>query len=372
MRILHVGKFYPVMGGIEKMMVDIVSGMSDCKGIYCDMLCASVNHHSFVVPIGAGSRIICTSTWFKVFATMFSPMMGVVLRKIKKDYDIIHIHHPDPRAALALWISGYKGKVILHWHSDILKQRLTLRLYAPLQQWLIGRADVIVGTSPVYLCESPFLQSERLKKVCIPIGISPLLPDTGKVTEIRREYAGKKLIFSLGRLVEYKGFEYLIEAAALLPDEYLILIGGNGPLKQKLEELIEARQLHSKVKLLGRVSDENLSGYFGACDLYVMSSIWKTEAFGIVQIEAMSCGKPVVATKIKGSGVSWVNKDGVSGINVEPESAMEIADAIVRILSDEERYKVFSHAAKERYETLFRKERMIEKCVDLYKNVVKS
>lgn len=87
--------------------------------------------------------------------------------------------------------------------------------------------------------------------MCIPIGIAPLLPDTGKVTEIRREYAGKKLIFSLGRLVEYKGFEYLIEAAALLPDEYLILIGGNGPLKQKLEELIEVRSITFKSKAIG-------------------------------------------------------------------------------------------------------------------------
>lgn len=106
MRILHVGKFYPVMGGIEKMMVDIVSGMSDCKDIYCDMLCASVNHHSFVVPIGAGSRIICTSTWFKVFATMFSPMMGVVLRKIKKTM-ILFIF-----IILILWLHwfcGYRG-----------------------------------------------------------------------------------------------------------------------------------------------------------------------------------------------------------------------------------------------------------------------
>ncbi|WP_294619442.1 glycosyltransferase [uncultured Bacteroides sp.] len=372
MRVLQIGKFYPVVGGIEKMMVDVVSGISGCEGVCCDMLCASVDRHSSVVLIGKGSKIICTSTWFKAFATMFSPMMAVVLRRIGKEYDIIHIHHPDPMAALALWMSGYRGKVVLHWHSDILKQRLALKLYAPLQRWLIERADTIVGTSPVYLRESPFLQSERLKKVCIPIGVAPLLPDVQKVEKIRQRYAGKKLIFSLGRFVAYKGFEYLIKAAEFLPDEYLILIGGGGPLKHRLGELIEVSHLQSKVKLLGRVDDEDLSGYFGACDLYVMSSIWKTEAFGIVQIEAMSCGKPVVATKIKGSGVSWVNEDGVSGINVEPENAMAIADAIMNILSDQERYKSFSLAAKERYETLFRKERMIEKCIELYKNVVKS
>ena len=98
----------------------------------------------------------------------------------------------------------------------------------------------------------------------------------------------------------------------------------------------------------------------------------ETEAFGIVQIEAMSCGKPVVATKIDGSGVAWVNQDGVSGINVETENAEAMAKAIVNILSDEKRYRKFSLAAKERFETLFRKEQMIEKCVELYNNVITS
>ncbi len=370
MKVLQIGKFYPIVGGVEKVMYDIVTEMSHRSDIDCDMLCASVNRHSSVVPVGTSSKIICTPTWKKMFATMISPAMITRLREMKDDYDIVHIHHPDPMAALALWMSGYKGKVILHWHSDILKQKFALKLFAPLQRWLINRADVVVGTSPNYLRESPFLQSGALKKVCIPIGISALVPDGKKVEKIRQEYPGKKIIFALGRLVGYKGFEYLIEAAAALSDEYVILIGGSGPLRRKLDDLIENRRLHAKVKLLGRVPDEELPDYFGACDLYVMSSIWKTEAFGIVQIEAMSCGKPVVATRIKGSGVSWVNEDGGSGINVEPQNSGAIADAITDILSDENRYRRFSIAAKERYETLFRKEQMIEKCADLYHELI--
>lgn len=370
MRVLQIGKFYPIVGGIEKVMYDIVIGMSQRDDVDCDMLCASKGRQSDVVFIDKNAKIICTPTWLKMFATMLSPTMVAKLREIKNSYDIIHIHHPDPMAALALWLSGYKGKVVLHWHSDILKQKLTLKLFSPLQEWLIRRADVIVGTSPNYLKESPFLQSNSLKKICIPIGISTLVPILEKVKEIRQEYAGKKIIFSLGRLVEYKGFEYLIKASEYLPEEYLILIGGSGPLRQKMDELIEVRQLHSKVKLLGRIDDKDLPNYFGACDLYVLSSIWKTEAFGIVQIEAMSCGKPVVATKIKGSGVPWVNEDGVSGINVEPKKPKAIADAILLILSDEDCYMKFSKGARERYETLFQKKIMIDKCADLYKTLI--
>lgn len=372
MKVLQIGKFYPVVGGIEKVMYDLLVGVSQRDDVDCDMLCASTDKQPNVITIGKNAEIICTPTWRKAFATMLSPAMITKLREIKNNYDIIHIHHPDPMAALALWMSGYKGKVILHWHSDILKQKMMLKLYVPLQRWLLGRADAVVGTSPVYLQASPFLQSAELNKVCIPIGIDPVVPDAESVADIRKRYAGKKLVFSLGRLVEYKGFEYLIKAAEYLPDEYLILIGGSGPLREKLEGLIKNCRLHDKVKLLGRVGDEDLPAYFGACDLYVMSSIWKTEAFGIVQIEAMSCGKPVVATKIDGSGVAWVNQDGVSGINVETENAEAIADAIVNILSNEKRYKEFSLAAKVRYETLFRKERMIEKCVELYNNVISS
>ena len=218
--------------------------------------------------------------------------------------------------------------------------------------------------------KSPFLQSLSLHKLCIPIGIDPIIPNQEKSAVIREKYKGKRIVFSLGRIVEYKGYKYLIEAAKYLQDDYIILIGGNGPLKLKLQYFIEANHLCNKVELLGRISDDDLPAYYGACDLYVLSSIWKTEAFGIVQIEAMSCGKPVVATKIAGSGVSWVNEDGVSGINVEPENAEEIAKAIVSILSDKESYCRFSQGAKNRYDTLFRKELMIDKCVELYKSLI--
>lgn len=369
MRVLHVGKFYPIVGGVEKVMYDIVTGTLAIKNVHCDMLCASVDRKNKIVRIGDAS-IICTATWIKAFATMISPMMVVKLRQLKGSYDIIHIHHPDPMAALALWLSGYKGKVVLHWHADILKQKIALKLYRPLQEWLINRADVIVGTTPVYLEESPFLQRKGLNKICIPIGIDPIVFNENEVALLRKRYENKKIIFSLGRLVEYKGYKYLIEAAKFLPNDYVILIGGSGPLKQELTNLINSEGLQEKVKLLGRISDIDLPNYYGACDLYIMSSIWKTEAFGIVQIEAMSCGKPVVATKIEGSGVPWVNENGVSGINVEPGNSDELAKAILIILSDEKCYNKFSECAKRRYNTLFTKERMIDSCVELYKSVL--
>lgn len=368
LKVLQLGKFYPIAGGVEKVMYDLMSGLSE-KGVDCDMLCALCEGSSRVIPVNEHARLIGCKSWKKIAATMISPDMVFRLRRICNEYDVIHVHHPDPMACLALYCSGYKGKVVLHWHSDIQKQKVLLRFYRPLQNWLIRRADRIVGTSPVYLSESPFLNKVQDKTVCLPIGIDPVCPEKERVAQIRKRYEGKKIVFSLGRLVHYKGFRFLIEAARYLDNSYVVLIGGTGVLKDELQAEINEMGLQDRVKLLGRVSDEELPAFYGACKLFCLSSVQKTEAFGIVQIEAMSCGKPVVATRIPHSGVAWVNKHGVSGLNVEPENARQLAEAIRSLTGEEEVYRKYARGARLRYEELFTKERMIEKCVKIYKEV---
>ena len=365
MKILQLGKFYPIGGGVEKVMYDLMTGISE-KGVNCDMMCAATDRKGMTVKINEHANLICTPTWTKKAATMISPAMIWKLRRVCRNYDIIHVHHPDPMACLALLCSGYKGKVILHWHSDIQKQKMLLKLYKPLQDWLIKRADCIIGTTPVYLEESPFLRGVQEKTVCLPIGVEPVRRDYDREEIIRNRYEGKKIVFSLGRLVHYKGFRYLVEAAKYLGDEYVVLIGGTGALKDELSEQIKSEGLAGKVELLGRVSDEDLPGYYGACSVFCLSSVQKTEAFGIVQIEAMSCGKPVVATKIPQSGVAWVNADGESGINVMPEDAKGLAEAIMKITSDKGVYAGYSEKAGRRFVEFFTKERMIEKCLKIY------
>ena len=351
------------------MMYDLMTGLAG-KGVRCDMLCAASNEEDVGVDkLDEYSNLICTRTWAKVKATMLSPGMIRTLRRIKNDYDIVHVHHPDPMACLALWMSGYKGKVALHWHSDIIKQKTLLQFYRPLQNWLIYRADVIIGTSPVYLKASPWLKEMQEKCVCLPIGVVPLESDESGAAKIKKQYEGKKIIFSLGRLVPYKGYKYLIDSAKYLDDSYVVLIGGGGPLKSQLLEQIEANGLQEKVKLLGFVKDEDVPAYFGACDLFCMSSVYATEAFGIVQIEAMSAGKPVVATKIPGSGVSWVNSHKESGLNVEPKDSEALADAFMHILESEEDYQQFAEQAQQRYWTMFTKSKMIDKCIEIYKSL---
>ena len=362
MKILQIGKFYPIIGGVEKVMFDLTSGFA-ARGVECDMLCANNDttvKKLVIKELSPNNRIIICPTIKKLFATMICPAMIRELKRRCNYYDIIHIHHPDPMAALALYMSNYKGKVVLHWHSDILKQANLLKFYLPLQNWLINKASVIVGTTPVYIKESPYLKSVQGKCTYLPIGIDEIEWDAHAVEQIRSQYVGKKIIFSLGRLVEYKGYKYLIDAANV------ILIGGDGPLRSDLQAQIDANNLQSRVKLLGRVSDEDLPNYYQAIDLYCLSSTMKTEAFAIVQVEAMASRKPVVSTRIPGSGVAWVNVDQESGITVETHSAKALSDAFRKILEDKALYDRLAQGARKRYETVFRKDKMIEKCLEIY------
>jgi rhamnosyl/mannosyltransferase len=373
MKVLQLGKFYPVKGGVEKVMFDLVEGLSR-SGIPCDMLCASDDDNTRQqVTLNPCGTIFVEPSLAEIAKTKISLALVKKLRQIRSAYDIIHIHHPDPMAALALYLSNYKGKVVLHWHSDILSQKFILRFYGPLQNWLIKRADLILGTSPVYVAESPYLTGLQSKINVLPIGIT----DRSKAVNERllatfsQSYAGKKVIFSLGRLVPYKGFEYLVRAAAHLDESYMVLIGGKGPLESHLNNIIAQNGLQEKVKLLGYVSDEEVLAYFKLCSLFCLSSIMKTEAFAIVQIEAMSFSKPIVSVNIPGSGVSWVNENGVTGINVPIEDPGQIASAIQSILNNNTSGVAYASNSRRRYEALFTRDKMIDHCLELYKSVLK-
>ena len=372
MKILQLGKFYPIKGGVEKVMYDLLIGLSQ-RSITCDMLCASseiLSTNNQITP-NKFSEIFVEPSINEIAKTKISPALISKLRKICSNYDIIHLHHPDPMSALALFLSGYRGKVILHWHSDILAQKVLLRFYKPLQTWILKRADLILTTSPNYLEQSKYLTKYKKKSDILPIGISDISKDYSveKSEHIKQQYKDKKIIFSLGRLVTYKGFEYLINAAEYLPEDYVILIGGEGPLKQHLQDIINQKQLNSKVCLLGYLDDVDVFSYYKACDLYCLSSIEKTEAFAIVQIEAMSFSKPIVATEIFGSGVSWVNKNGYSGINVPPKNSQKLSLAIIEILQNKDRYDKYCNNARQRYLEFFNIKSMIDNVLVLYNSI---
>ncbi|MCR5518878.1 MAG: glycosyltransferase [Bacteroidales bacterium] len=363
MKILQLGKFYPVRGGVEKVMYDLTDGISE-KGIACDMLCAALSKKKInIIQLNECGRVICVKALCKKAGTMIAPFMISYLRKHRREYDIIHVHHPDPMAAVALLFSGFKGRVILHWHSDIVSQKEFFLLYKPLQNWLVRRADKIVCTTPVYFRESPHLAKVQDKCTYVPIGIRPIVGDEARAAELRAKYPCKCLILSVGRLVPYKGYEYLIDAMKHLPEDFHLVIGGTGPMQDDLLYRIAEKGLDKRITMLGLVPDDDLHAWYLACDVFVLPSVMKTEAFGIVQIEAMSCGKPVVATRIPGSGVPWVNLDGQSGVNVEPRDPAALAEGIRRDLQNA---PAFGQGARKLFQERYTLDSMINKTIQIY------
>ena len=367
MKVLQLAKYYkPFRGGMETVTEDITEGLVE-NSIVCDVLCSNDKFVAETVN-EKGYKVYKTSSFGEYFSTSITPQLIGKLKRYWEKYDIIHVHLPNPMANLALFLTRPKAKIVVHWHSDIIKQEKLLRFYRPLQNWLLNRADRIIATSQKYIDGSKDLQKFKSKTSVIPIGIvdDKLSIDDNKVSEIKKRYKDKKIVFGLGRLAYYKGFEHLIKSAKFINDDIVILIGGKGKLKDRLEELIVDDGLADKVKLIGEIPFEELGSYFKACDLFCMSSIIKSEAFGVVLLEAMSFGKPIVATKIPGSGVDWVNQDGVTGINVEVENPKKIAEALNAITSDRFLYKELSDNCLKRFKNEFTKDKMVERVINLY------
>ena len=372
MKILQFGKFYyPVFGGMERTMYEIVEGFN-ARNISCDVLCSNTKPQSETSDFGS-YKAYRAASYGLIHSTPISPQLISKLWKIHKEYDVIQIHHPDPMAFLALFIVRPSCKIVVQWQSDIVRQEKMLNFFLPLQNWVLNRADAIIAASKAYAEHSPYLIPYLDKTEIIPIGIceSELHTNDNNVKQIKNRYQGKKIVLAFGRLVTYKGFDYLVEAARYLDDDYVVLIGGGGPEEENLRELITKYHLDNKVYLLGHVDEKEKYDYYQASSLFCLPSVTKAEAYGVVLLEAMAFGKPIISSRIEESGMIWVNQDQVTGLQVPPRSPKELAQAIEKIGNDPELYQKFSENGKKRFQELFTRETMVDKLDTLYQKILK-
>lgn len=371
MKVLHIGKYYPpFFGGIEKVNFDLVETLNQ-KGVETDVFC--FNHEPGSETSTTKYKIFRTSVWVTKFSTPISFSVFKDLKSIYQDYDIIHIHLPNPTAVLAFQFLPFKGKVILHWHLDIVKQKLIKIAYKPFQTHILKKADAIIVTSPDYLKSSEDLKPFRGKCHVIPLGIedSYLRENLDFEKELDRKFGNKKIVFSLGRLIYYKGFEYLIDAAKFTDDDVVILIGGEGVLQEKLQQQIENNTLQDKIKLLGKIPKNQLATYYKKADVFCLPSIERSEAFGIVLLEAMACSCALISTAM-GSGTSWVNQHQETGLVVPAKNSEEIAKAINIITGNKSLKEKFSQNARKRFESYFKLKQMTQRTLDLYLNLLEN
>lgn len=374
MRILQLSKFYPPdRGGVETVAFNLGEWLNK-KGITCDVLCSSRDKTHLEEKVGE-SQVYRTSTLKEMASTSISIDYIRKLKELAKSYDLLHVHLPNPMANIALYLVKPDNKITLHWHSDIIKQQWLKKAYQPLQNWLLKRADGIIAPTPNHIFNSDDKSLLIPRHNIIPFGFDferqgLTQPDLSLVEDIKKKVHHKKIVFSVGRLVYYKGFDVLIEAASKLDEQSVVMIAGNGPLEKELRQQIRQRGLEEKVFLLNALSDRELSAYYAACDLFCLPSVARSEMFGIVQLEAMSFGKPVVSTNIKGSGVSFVNQHEKTGLVVEPRRSDQLADAIMNILKNKEFYDTLSENCKSFYSQEFKIENIIDRYVKYFNAVV--
>jgi rhamnosyl/mannosyltransferase len=371
--VLQISKFFPpVMGGIESVAWELAEGLQRA-GLAADVLCSNQRATTVRERLPSATyEIVRAASMGMLLSTSMAPALAWHLARMSRRCDILHVHMPDPMAALALWLVRPSGRVVVHWHSDVIRQRWALRAYEPLQNWLLHRAQAIIATSEPYAHASTVLRPWRAKVVVIPIGISDNRSQacSAKVAAIRQQFRHRRIVFALGRMTYYKGFEVLIDAAAELPEDSVVLIGGEGELLEDYRSMVARKGLAGKVHLAGHISDDDLPSHFQACDVFCMPSTVRAEAYGVAMVEAMVMGKPIVASDIAGSGVPWVNIDGRTGQNVPVRDWRALARSLSALLQDEPLRRRWGDAARERYLSDFTAELMTQRVLSLYRRVL--
>lgn len=367
MRILHISKYYyPYFGGVENICKYIVDNTPKED---VAVVCFNESRHDSEDVVD-GVKVYRVGAWITVARQALSLSYFTTLRKAIKEFqpDVIHFHWANPfPAAVLLCLIPRNVKLIIHWHMDIIKQAKIYPLIKPVETKLLKRANRIVVTSPQYRDGSLPLQPFKDKIRVVPNAIdeaSFVLRDGDdiQIQRIKERYNGKKIVFFIGRHIQYKGLPCLIEAEKYIKGDCAIVIAGSGPLTEELKA-----QCHSdRVHFVGRLSDEELRWYHYVASVFAFPSITKNEAFGVALAEAMYCYTPAVTFTIEGSGVNWVNLNGVTGIEVPNGDSKAYAEAIDLLLSDEALAHQYAEAAHQRVAENFTIPKMMEKMNEVY------
>jgi rhamnosyl/mannosyltransferase len=369
LKILHAAKFYPpVRGGIETVVASLCGGTSDW-----DVRVVAANESSRTERECVGDVDVVRAAAFGQAASVpLCPTLPFHLWRERAD--CVVLHEPNPIAGTALWLRTPARRLIIWHHSDLLRPWWALPTYSRIvQRSLYRRADCIIVSNPALAAASPLVRLGRGVAV-IPFGIDVdryRRADrncAARVEAIRAIARGPRLLF-VGRLVYYKGLHVLLEAARRWPGT--VIVAGNGPLERDLRAVAAAVGVADRVMFVGHVADDELIAYYHASDALVLPSVAPTETFGIVQIEAMAAGLPVVSTRLP-TGVPWVNADGVSGLVVEPGDVQALGDALDCLARNETLRRRLAEGARLRAETMFSRDRMIRLFRDVVERVVRA
>ncbi len=379
MRILHIYRtYYPDSQGGTQEAIRQICLATMAYGTESRIFTLSPNPSPKKIWLKEGFVIRLRSWMAPASCDLSGPNSILEYKKLVSWADVIHYHFPWPFLDI-LHFFNYSKKIkpcVLTYHSDIVRQRFLKKIYSPLMHYTLGQMSAIIATSPNYLNSSQILRDylPKGKVSIIPLGISRPKHDMNDSRETDLKYlkqigvlTGEYLLF-IGVLRYYKGVHYLLAAAQSIAG--MIVVAGYGPEAGELRRLSKHYQL-TNIVFLGEVSEKQKHVLLKHCLALVLPSHLRSEAFGMVLIEASMHAKPMICCEVS-SGTSFVNVHGVTGLVVPPKSPIALSDACNCLINDRALARQMGQAALKRYQLLFSASALGQSHMDLYTKLLLS
>jgi glycosyltransferase involved in cell wall biosynthesis len=368
MKVVHIFKDYypPTTGGIEQHMQ-----------LLCRKLVGKAEV-AVLVPNRSkrrkeeqleGVKVIRVPEFGRYASVPFCPTAPSELRQLNPD--IVHLHFPNPMGDLTYLLAAGKVPLVLTYHADIIKQKAFLPVYRPILKLLFKKARRIIVSSEEYAASSSILPELSQKCIVIPFGVdlAAFSLRNGEATDIEsfRRQHGERIILFVGAYRYYKGLDILLQAMTMVNG--CLIVAGRGTEGKIMRDEAERLGIAKKIVFCGEVSESKLRILLNAADVFVVPSIDRCEAFGIAQLEAMACGKPVIASDLP-TGMRFVTQHEVTGLLVRPRDPNALAKSINRVLDDSILRTKLGNAARLRAEQAFGADRMVSRILETYHEVL--
>ena len=292
------------------------------------------------------------------------------------------MHLPNPSAFWSLALPDARAVPwVIQWQSDVVPSTIDRRLqpayqcYRPLEQRMLRRAEKILVASKPYLHHSAPLKPWTSKCVVVPLGVDPTRlpwPEVEALQQAEKSWQpGCLRVLSVGRLTYYKGFDVLIRAAGRTK-RVAVQIVGDGNLRAHLQRAIRRKGLENRVLLRGGLSNVMLQALFATCHVFCLPSLERTEAFGVVLLEAMRYGKPIVASDIPGSGPGWVVRIGECGWLVPPGDVDALAIQMENLAANPGLCRELGRKGSENFKNKFHIQSVARGVKEIYEDILAS
>lgn len=363
LRVLIVNKYYDIVGGVEESVRQLATiNESDLEiTVLVQTVTKDVSH--LIAQFPHIKLILLPIT----FTALRMPVSLHFFRRYMKELrktDVLHIHSPFPLAEwfyiILNWFTSYKCKLIMTWHTDVVNQKLFIRIHHWFLKRLFKISSYIAVTSPAIISGTKVLQPFKEKVIVVPLGVYGL--------ESKPDRSYDKFTFALfaGRLIYYKGLSTLLDA--LTGTEMKLVIVGRGPLYKELRKKAKDLGIESQLTWRGQITDDELKELYKSCSLLTFPSVAITEAFGLVQAEAMSYGLPIINTDLP-TGVPWVARNNIEAITVPVENVEELHNALVDIYKDSALREQLGKNGRKRFEEMFTVDKWKSRYVELYRSL---